>query len=376
VTKILKRTAENDRFFGFICCLDPCDEHWNEGQEQPVDNCPDCDDWSTEGAHWLKANPNLGVSIDVSYLRDQVRKGIDMPAEQNTVRRLNFGYWTNQAQRWLSMQAWDSCGGPINMDELRGRQCIVGLDLANKIDIAALVLLFPPKHVPITAKPQNEAQNGNGEQSSEYSTINIESLVDDFIVLPFFFIPKANVLEAERRDQVPYSTWIRQGFMDAVDSAIIEYDTIKEKLFALQRIYPLVTKWENGQTYHMVGYDPWNATQFANDMQRDHRINMIAVRQGPPTMSEPTKEMARLIKAKRFRHGGNPVMRWMADNVIVYTDRHGNVCPDKEKSKKKIDGIVGLIIALSLVTRFGFKATSNIYDERARAGDGPIVRRV
>lgn len=428
VTKILKRTAgtNNDRVFGFICCLDPCEKHWNEGQEQPVDNCRECDDWATEGPHWKKPNPNLGVSIDLEYLRNQVRKGIDMPAEQNTVRRLNFGYWTNQATRWLSMQAWDSCSAPIDYDKLRGRSCIVGLDLANKIDIAALVLIFPPENLvlrePIefdgmlndlekTALEYVKNSNGGatldhfledhepiGPQlwgslkkfglvyedeggrvridadrvpakvsaagSIDYAKVDIDQLSEDFIVLPYFFIPKDNITEAMRRDDVPYDVWVRNGLMEATEGNVIDYQAIKQKLIALNEIYPIRSSYESNVTTHLAGFDPWNATEFANDMRDKYSINMIEVRQGYQTMSEPTKEMARLVIAKKVRHGGNPVLRWMADNVVVRTDPAGNLKPDKEKSKKKIDGIVGLIIALSLAIRHANDEGGSVYETR------------
>lgn len=116
-------------------------------------------------------------------------------------------------------------------------------------------------------------------------------------------------------------------------------------------------------TYHLAGFDPWNATEFANDMHNRFGIQMIEVRQGYQSMSEPTKEMSRLIKAKKFRHGANPVLRWMADNMVIRTDPAGNIKPDKEKSKKKIDGIVALIMALALAIRNAGTGRS-IYEER------------
>lgn len=375
VTQILKRTMHNDRLFGFIATLDACETHWREGQEQPVDNCAQCDDWSKEGPHWEKANPSLDVIPGREYLRNQVRKGLDMPAEENTVRRLNFGYWTNQATRWLSMEAWDSCAAPIDFAALRGRQCYVGLDLANKIDIAALLLVFAPEDLPLAgpATPAIVAPEA-AEPPPEYAAIDIENLTGEFIVVPYFFIPKGTIREAMRRDNVPYDAWVKQGLIDATEGDVIDYQAIKQKLIALKEIYPIASSWDKTQTSHMAGFDPWNATEFANSMAADYGVNMIEVRQGYQTMSEPTKEMARLVKAKKVRHGGNPVLRWMADNVMVRTDPAGNIKPDKEKSKKKIDGIVALVIALSLVIRFGRAADGGVYDRRAAAGDGPIVR--
>lgn len=357
-TRILKRTAENDRLFVFICALDSCEKHWKEGQEQPVDNCLECDDWRVEGPHWLKANPNLGVSIAQEYLRNQVRKGLDMPAEENTVRRLNFCYWTNQATRWLSMQAWDSCWEKIDYEALRGRSCIVGIDLANKIDIASVCLLFPPSRLVFK---DNAVQGLEGEDKT--AELVLES-TDEFVVLPFFWIPKDTILEAMRRDDVPYDAWVRDGLIEAPEGAVIDFEAIKRRLVAINTLYPIQSVFTNGARYHLAGFDPWGATEFANDMARDHNIKMIEVRQGYQTLSEPTKQMARLIRAKKLRHGGHPVLRWMADNVMVRTDPAGNVKPDKERSKKKIDGIVAMIIAFALAIRHPGAGAGSVYDRR------------
>lgn len=362
VTQILKGTKENDRIFGFICCLDPCEKHWNEGQEQPVDNCTDCDDWATEGPHWRKANPNLGVSIDLEYLRNQVRKGIDMPAEQNTVRRLNFGYWTNQATRWLSIQAWDSCAAPIDYDKLRGRSCFIGLDLAIKRDLAALVLLFPPERIEWRSQNEPEKPTEDGEKV-DYSKIDVAKVDGEFIVIPYFFMPKDTLIEAERRDDAPYSTWVRAGLIDATEGKIIDYDAIKRKLAFVNDLYPIRTKYEDGVTYHLAGYDKYNAAEFVNYMSKHHSINMIEVPQGY-ALNEPTKQMAELVIAGKVRHGGNPVLRWMADNMVVRTNSEGNVKPDKEKAKKKIDGIVAMIDALSLAIRHADDDGASIYETR------------
>lgn len=368
VTKILKRTADNDRFFGYIATLDSCDRHWREGQEQPLDTCDDCDRWEIEGDHWYKANPSLDVIPGREYLRNQVRKALDMPSEQNTVRRLNFSFWTSQATRWMSMEAWDACSKPIDYDKLKGRPCIVGVDLANTIDIAAVALLFVPERLPLNAKSAVDGE-------MDYSTVDIDRLDDDFVVLPYFFIPEGTIEEAKRRDQVPYDSWVKRDLIEATPGNVIDYAFIKHRIAALKDIYPIRAKFEAGRQQHLAGFDPWNATQFAQDMQADYGLNMIEVRQGYQTMSEPTKEMARIVKAGRLRHGGNPVLRWMADNIVVKTDPAGNIKPDKDKSKKKIDGIVAMIMALSLAIRNGHSLGS-VYEERARANDGPILRMV
>lgn len=362
-TEILKKVKSNDRFFIFICALDSCEEHWAEGQEQPVDNCEHCDDWRVEGPHWAKANPALDVIVKRETIADNVRTALDMPSEENETRRLNFCFWTASATRWISMQAWDSCGKPIDYEALRGRSCVVGLDLANTIDIAAMVLLFPPDRIPtLIAQPEQAQPAAEPGPIVSYRQIDIEKLAEDFIVLPYFWIPRDRMTALQKADQVPYDSWVKAGVVEATEGNVIDYQAIKQKLVALKDIYPIRTVWSNGKNQHLVGFDPWNGTEFANDMAARFGINMIQVRQGFQTMSEPTKQMARLALAKKLCHGRNPVLRWMADNVMVRTDPAGNVKPDKEKSKKKIDGIVALIIALAVCIQNAGAASGSYYD--------------
>src|SRR6185312_6158242 len=123
--KVLEDVIQDDSWFAFVCGLD-------EG-----------DDWTDERV-WPKANPNLGVSITLKYLREQVREAQGMPAKQNTVRRLNFCEWTEQDERWLDMPLWDQGATPFDLTSLQGRVCYGGLDLAKVNDLSALALVFPP----------------------------------------------------------------------------------------------------------------------------------------------------------------------------------------------------------------------------------------
>ena len=81
-------------------------------------------------------------------------------------------------------------------------------------------------------------------------------------------------------------------------------------------------------------------------------------------MTAPTKEIGRLVMSGGLSHGGNPVLRWMADNVTVEQDAAGNLKPSKAKSREKIDGIVAAIMALDRATRHDPEAGKSVYEER------------
>jgi len=371
VSKILKQTVDNDRLFGFICALDACEKHWNEGQEQPVDNCAECDDWRSYGPHWEKANPAIDKIISRKTIEDDVVKAIGMPSEENNTRRLHFCYWTATGARWISMELWDQCGQPIDFKRLAGRSCVVGLDLSIDKDITALVLLFPPEDLPLQAtNPEaqpDQAPEDAGAARVDYMFIDFKQLRDDFIVVPYLFMPKEILLRAERSDNVPYTAWERAGHIQVTEGNTVDYGAVRQKLIALQEIYPVKTIYDQKtyETSHLIGYDPYNAREFSNSMQKDFGINMIEIRQGFPTLSEPTKQLTRLLKAGKIRHGGHPVLRWMADNVVTKSDPNNNLMPDKRKAKKHIDGISALINAFSLVIRnLGGDSGRSVYEDR------------
>lgn len=260
------------------------------------------DDW-TDPAVWRKANPSLGHTVPERFLADECAKAMQDPSYQNTFRRLYLSQWVSQESRWMPMQAWDACGGAALPE--RGARCWVGLDLATTTDIAALVAIFP-----------NEAGG--------------------FDVLPHLFIPEANARDRGRRDRVPYELWANQGFIEMTPGNVTDYGQIAARLRGLMETYEVVE----------VGYDPWNATQFIQEFH-DAGVVCTPVRQGFQSMSEPTKRLLALVLDGTLRHGGHPVLRWMADNVRVKVDENENVRPVKGGSRQRIDGIVATINAMA-----------------------------
>ena len=277
-------------------------------------------DW-TAPATWKMANPNWGVSVQPDFLAQECEVAKSTPAYQNTFRRLYLNQWVQQESRWIDMATWDACDGAL--PDLAGRKCYGGLDLASTTDIAACVLAFPA--------------------ASEGEPVHL---------VPFFWIPQDSMVERERRDRVPYSTWVRQGLVEATPGNVIDYAYIRA------RINELAQRYEIGE----IAYDPWNATQLSLQLQ-DDGIVMVEMRQGFASMTAPSKELLCLVLARQIAHGGNPVLRWMADNVTAKSDPAGNVKPDKGKSTNKIDGIVASIMALARATANASQQGS-VYDER------------
>jgi phage terminase large subunit-like protein len=265
-------------------------------------------DWRDERV-WKAANPAIASGFrNIDEMRDLARRAEQAPALQNTFRRLYLNQWTRQETRWLDIRAWDATAGLLNAESLDGQPCYAGLDLASTTDIAALVLAFPR---------------------------------DDGMVavLPHFWLPADTARERGLRDRVPYEAWGEQGLVELTPGNVIDYGAIRATLRTLAGRYDI----------REVAYDRWGATQLVQQLQDDDGLTCIPLGQGFASLAAPTKELLALVLQDRLRHGGNPVLRWMADNLVVRQDPAGNVKPDKEKSTEKIDGMVALVMAIARV---------------------------
>ncbi|HEV2378704.1 MAG TPA: terminase TerL endonuclease subunit [Terriglobia bacterium] len=287
-TQILEGALEDDSFFAYIATID------------------DTDDWRDESC-WIKANPNLGVSKKLDYLRTQAEKAKETPAFQNTFRRLDLNQWTEQASRAIDMAEWHAAAGRVSADELQGSRCFAGLDLSSVSDLTALDLEFPVE-------------------------------IDGRLVykgLTFFWLPESAIARRSKRDGVPYDVWVDRGLIRVTPGNVVDYD------FVRRDVNELATRFEIEE----VAYDPWNCSDLAAKLQSDG-LKMVECRQIFRTMSSPTKWYLGFISDKRLEHGNNAVMNWMASNLAVSQDPAGNLKPDKAKSTEKIDGQVAKIMAL------------------------------
>lgn len=280
------------------------------------------EDWTDE-ANWYKANPSLGHTIQIDRVREAYRNAVENPAEENVFKQLRLNIWTSASIRWIPEQVYDKGSLPIDLDSLRGRMCYGGLDLSSTSDITALVLAFPPR-----------------------------SDDEKYILLPFFWLPEDTLELRCRRDHVLYDVWQKQGFIQTTEGNVIHYGFIEKFIERL------------GETYYIreIAYDRWNATQMVQNLE-DMGFTMVPFGQGFKDMSPPSKELFKLLMEGNIIHGGNPVLKWMASNVVMRQDPAGNIKPDKEKSVEKIDGIVASIMALDRCIRNG-TGSGSVYDER------------
>ena len=282
----------------------------------------DDDDWTDE-ANWYKANPSLGITVDIEKVRNAFRSALENPAEEDVFRQLRLNQWVKQSIRWMQMDKWDECSFKVDPESLRGRECFGGLDLSSTTDITAFVLVFPPRY----------------EE-------------EKYVVMPFFWIPEDNLALRLRRDHVPYDTWEKQGYIKTTEGNVVHYGFIESFIEELGTKYNIKE----------IAFDRWGAVQMTQNLE-GMGFTVVPFGQGYKDMSPPSKELMKLTLEKNLSHGGNPVLRWMMDNIFVKTDPAGNIKPDKEKSTEKIDGAVATIMALDRAIRHQGDSGS-VYDSR------------
>lgn len=278
--------VEDDTWFGVIYTIDDEDDPFDE-------------------ACWAKANPNLGVSVKVDDMRAQAQKARVMASATNEFLTKRLNVWVNADTAWMDMRAWDACADPtLQLEDFEGEECIEGLDLASKVDIADKARLFRRR-------------------------VDDE---DHYYVFCEHYLPHEAVQDGGN-DQ--YQGWARSARLTVTDGAVIDFEVIKDGLRDDARRFRVLE----------VPFDPWQATQLANEMTAEG-LPMVEMRQIVANFSEPMKMLEALVMDGRFHHNGDPVLSWMVSNVVCHRDAKDNIYPRKEREENKIDGVVAIIMAL------------------------------
>jgi len=305
-TQILEDVHQNDSYFGIIYTLDDEDDYFDE-------------------ANWIKANPNLGVSVKLDTFREMALEAQAKPTERHEFITKNLNIWTNSQTSWINWDKWKLCGGTVDEDKLINRSCWAGLDLSSTIDITALVLVFP----------------------------SIDD-IEHYDILCRFWMPSEGLRERSKNDQVNYWAWKEQGFIEATAGDVIDYKFILAEIKALNEKFKV----------EEIAYDRWGASKLQADLQ-DSGLTVVEFGQGFASMNPALRELERIYTAGLLNHGNNPVLNWMASNVTVKTDPAGNikpVKPDRHKSKIRIDGMVALPMALDRAVKN--KPKISVYETR------------
>lgn len=275
------------------------------------------DDWEDE-ATWHKANPSLGLTPTLDYLRGEFRKAKGKPAAEAVFKCYHLNLWVDAVSGWIPRAKWSACTKDArSWKELyqkhKGRKAFVSCDVSATRDITCVMITLPP-----------------------------DDLVAEWVFIPMFWVPQ-DTLEARAAEdkRVDWKRWVRDGALLTTPGDFVDQNFVMQAILDAGHQFDL----------QQFGYDPWNAAKLIADLQAngmDAEL-MVEMRQGHATLGEPTKELERLIFAQKIEHGGHPVLAWMMGHATVRFDQNLNYVPDKKSSLDKIDGVVAAVMGVGLV---------------------------
>ena len=299
VCKMLDGVIENEELFGVIYTLDVEDE------------------W-TDIENWKKANPNYGISVFEDFLQSRLQEAVQRASRQNIIRCKHLNQWMNADSAWMNMLSWDKCAdNSLFLTDFEGETCYIGLDLASKVDIASMVVLF--------------------RRDDQYYCFCRHYLPEDTIQLP---------------ENAHYQGWSNAGLLVETPGPIIDFGYIEDDLLDFAKRFDIAE----------IPYDPHQATQLSTRMMEEG-LPMVEYRQIVLNMSEPMKELEALVLDGRFHFNGDPVLSWMASNVVAHYDVKDNTYPRKQRVQNKIDGMVALIMAVGRAMK-GEGQGQSVYEDR------------
>lgn len=287
----------DDTWFAYVCGLDAGD------------------DWMNDPACWIKANPNLGVSLPHKVLEDAVREARNIPSKRNLIARLHFCEWTEAAEAWIGPEVWMAAeqmppAGRIHTDRaaFKAREAYLGCDLSKRQDLTALAVFIPDDH-------------GGGDAFVE------------------FWTPADTLRERAEQDKVPYQLWTQQGYLHAIPGRSLDYLPICRQIRHLL----------DGLDLDIVGaaFDRWRLDEFRKDMEvAGLELPIIEFGQGFKSMTPAIERLENLILNGKIRVHYNPVLRWNAASAVIVEDDAGGRKFSKRKATGRIDGIVALAMAV------------------------------
>jgi len=282
---ILDGASNDDSMFGMIYTVDP---------DMP---------WDTTEA-LVMANPNYGISVDKDFLEGRLAEARRSATKQAAYKTKHLNLWVGAKQAWMNMLAYQARRRKgLRLEDMKGRRCYVGLDLASKTDVAEAAFLFPP------ASPG-----------------------DQWVAFCKHYLPEDYINNA---GNTRYAAWHAEGWITSTPGNIIDFEYIEDDLRAIKSHYELIE----------VPYDPFQATQFAVHLAADG-FPMVEYGATVRNFSEPMKHLEAMILDKQIEFSMDPVLMWMFGNVVAKRDKKDNIFPDKEVPGNKIDGVVALLMAL------------------------------
>lgn len=293
--QVLQGVIEADHFLAVIYAIDDEDRETKTPADDEFDE-----------AIWEKANPLIAANpLLLNALRKDAIEAKAMPGRHSEFLIKRMNRQSSTATGWIDLQKWKACSGEIPLDELKEYPCYGALDLASTRDLASFRLIWEMKEIIYT--------------------------------IGWRWVPQTTVKIRADRNLVPYAGWVRAGYLIETPGEVTNYDMIFDKIVECRNQFDI----------QKIGYDTWNSAQIASKLSNES-IEMVPFIQGPKSYHPAMKHFEESYYARKFRHGGDPVLTWCASNLVARTDKNMNMAPDKKKSADKIDDMTALLMAIGI----------------------------
>ena len=260
-------------------------------------------EWQDE-KKWYKANPGLGTIKNIKDLRDKVNRAKNNPTELVNLLCKDFNVRQNDQDKWITFDVANN-EETFSMEDLSDTYAVGGVDLSSTTDLTCATLLVVKNNKKF--------------------------------ILQQYFIPSERLEFKIKDDKIPYDKWEKRGLVTICEGARVNYNDVTQWFLKMHNEYDISALW--------VGYDPWN-TQYWVEEMKEQGFEMVEVRQGAKTMSNPMKQLEADLIEKNINYNNNPVLKWCLCNTAVKRDENDNIRPIKgQKQRARIDGTVSLIIA-------------------------------
>lgn len=252
----------------------------------------------------IKQTHGLGIIKNIETLRNKINTAKNKSSDLPNLLCKDFNVRQNENESWLSFDIVNN-EETYEMSEVQDNYAIGGVDLSSTTDLTCATALII-------------------KNKKKY-------------ILQQYFIASDRLEFKIQDDKIPYDKWERRGLVTVCDGAKVDYTQVTEWFLKLKSDFEIATTW--------IGYDPWNSNYWVEEMEA-HGFEMIEVRQGAKTMSNPMKQLEADLIEKNVNYNNNPVLKWCLCNTSVKVDENNNFRPIKGvKQRARIDGAVSLIIA-------------------------------
>ncbi|RPJ78847.1 MAG: hypothetical protein EHM13_14110, partial [Acidobacteria bacterium] len=284
--QILERVLHDEQILAFIAHADEKDDPFAEST-------------------WRKANPNYLVSVKKDDLVALARKAKAMQAAEATFKQKRLNLWVNADAPWLSLEGWRQGQSHWDPDELLGEPCWIGVDLSSKIDLTAIVALFPPT-----------------ETRRKWRLI------------ARCLSPAATLEQRAQRDRAPYPIWVQRGWLETNPDNQIDQDVVKDIVMQFAQRYQVQS----------IGIDPWNSGNLRKHLE-DEGLGVLEIPQSIPQMGQVGKEFEADVLDGLVDANHNELMQWAVRNAVPAWDNKGNFYPTKKRSRGRIDPVIATMLA-------------------------------